>query len=668
MPNRLQAAASDYLLQHANQPVDWWEWGPDALAHAAETDRPILLSIGYASCHWCHVMSHESFDDVEVAALINESFVPIKVDRQQQPELDRIYMMATQLMNGGVGGWPLTAFLTPDGCPFFTGTYFPAEARPGQPSFRQVLTTLAEAWRDRREMVLSNADQVVAHLEAAEETEVADRPNLVAAVDAICADFDLIHGGFGTAPKFPMASVLDALLVRGDNRSLELAQRTLEAMARGAICDQVGGGFHRYATDPGWVIPHFEKMLDDNAMLLGTYVRAWRRTADHDEGLRALFERTAYRIAGFMERELLSEHGAFHAGLDADSCDIRGAVFEGVFYLWTPEVLADVLGAEDGDWAAEVFHVTAGGSFGEGLSTLQLRGRPDPARLDDVCARLLVERETRFRPATDRLVVAGWNGLAISSLVTAAMIWHEPRWLDLALGAARYLVDVHLVDAELRRSSFEGVASSGIGSAEDHGAVAEAFALLAGVTGDAQWLRHAERLCDRAIALFGAEDGGFFDGVAGLLVRARTLTDHVSPSGTVALVRAMRRVGALTERTDLLERADAAIRTTWDTVTTTPRFAGSALAEAMIDEEEGRGLGRAVAVVVADHPFDELARATWRMAPEGTTILRAPAATQGFGSWLAGRDEHAVHVCRGDRCFTPVSDYTQLKEPLWSRA
>ncbi|MDO5066739.1 MAG: thioredoxin domain-containing protein [Propionibacteriaceae bacterium] len=668
MANRLAAAASDYLRQHAHQSIDWWEWGPEALAEAERTDRPILLSIGYASCHWCHVMSHESFDDDAVAALINEHFVAIKADRQQLPDLDQVYMLATQLMNGGAGGWPLTAFLTPDGRPFFTGTYFPAEARPGQPSFTQVLTALAEAWTTQREALLDNADQVMAHLERATEVPSAERPNLVAAVDAIGADFDLIHGGFGTAPKFPTASVLDALLVRGDARGLELAQRSLEAMARGAICDQVGGGFHRYATDPGWVVPHFEKMLDDNAMLLRTYTRAWRRTADHDEGLRALFERTAYRIAAFMERELRGERGAFHAGLDADSCDIRGAVFEGIFYLWTPEVLADVLGAEDGDWAAEVFHVTAGGSFGQGLSTLQLRGRPDVTRLDDVCARLLAERETRFRPATDHLVVAGWNGLAISSLATAAMVWNEPHWLELALGAARYLVEVHLADGELRRSSFDGVASPGVGTAEDFGAVAEAFAVLAGITGDAQWLRHAEALCDRAVALFGADDGGFHDAAEGLIVRYRSVTDHVSPTGTVALVRALRRVGALTERADLLERAEAAIRTTWDAVAATPRFAGSALEEAMIDEEAGRGLGRAVAVVVADDPFDELARATWRMAPEGTTILRAPAGTPGFRSWLVGRDERAVHVCRGDRCFTPVTEYTQLKEPLWSRA
>lgn len=665
MANRLASSASDYLRQHAHQSIDWWEWGPDALAEARRLDRPILLSVGYASCHWCHVMSHESFDDAAVAERINRDFVAIKVDRQQQPSLDRLYMLATQLMNDGAGGWPLTAFLTPDGRPFFTGTYMPPTPQPGRPSFTEVLEALSEAWRTRREVLLENAERITAHIGGLSMADEADAPDLVAAVDRIGADFDLIHGGFGTAPKFPQATVLDALLVRGDNRSIELAQRTLEAMARGAICDQIGGGFHRYATDPGWVVPHFEKMLDDNAMLLGTYVRAWRRTADHDTGLRDLFQRTAYGIAGFLERELLGEHGAFHAGLDADSCDIRGAVFEGIFYLWTPEVLIDVLGEEDGNWAADVFHVTAGGSFGEGLSTLQLRGRPDFDRLADISARLLAERGTRFRPATDKLVVTSWNALAISSLASAAMIWNEPHWLDLALGAASYLRDTHLSGRDLGRSSYDGILS-GVGTAEDYGATADAFALLASITGDAAWLRLAEGLVDRAIELFSADDGGFFDDAGEAFARTRTLTDHVAPSATILLARALRTVGTLIERPELIARADAAARTTRATVASDPRFAGSALEEAMIDDEARRGLSRAVAVVVGD-PFDELTRAAWRLAPAGTTVLTAPAGKPGFGSWLVGRDERAVYVCRGDRCFDPVTDYNDLKAPLWTR-
>ncbi|MBB1571054.1 MAG: thioredoxin domain-containing protein, partial [Propionibacterium sp.] len=480
--------------------------------------------------------------------------------------------------------------------------------------------------------------------------------------------FDLIHAGFGTAPKFPSATVLDALLVRGDAQSLELAQRTLEAMARGGIHDQVGGGFHRYATDPGWVIPHFEKMLDDNALLLGTYIRGWRRTADHDEGLRALLERTAYGIAGFLERELRDENGAFMAGLDADSCDIRGAVFEGIHYLWTPELLFDALGDEDGDWATQVFHVTAGGTFGEGLSTLQLRGRPDLDRLAEVSARLLTERGHRFRPATDRLVVTAWNALAISSLVTGALIWNEPHWLDLALDTARYLAEAHLAGGELRHSSLAGQVNPQAATAEDHGTLADAFAILAGATGDAAWLRRAEPLCDRALEIFSAEDGGFFDAEAGeLFVRSRSLTDNVTPSGTSALVRALRRGGLMAEHPGLLARADAAAATTWATVAENPRFAGSALEDLMVTDEARRGLRPAMVVVSSGDPFDELARAAWRLAPAGSVILTAPAGTGGFGSWLEGREKRAVYVCRGDRCFDPVTDYTELKTPLWHR-
>jgi len=430
MANRLADSSSDHLLQYAHQPVDWWPWGPEALAHAVETDRPILLSIGYASCHWCHVMGSESFENPEVAEFINAHFVPVKVDREQHPVLDQVFMTATQLMNEGAGGWPLTAFLTPEGRPFFTGTYFPPEPQPGRPSFTQVLQALADTWETDRQTLVAGADMVAGHLAALATAPLTDdAPEVHAAVETIAADFDLIHAGFGTAPKFPSATTLDALLVRGDARSLELAQRSLETMARGGICDQIGGGFHRYAVDPGWVVPHFEKMLDDNALLLGTYIRGWRRTADHDEGLRALLERTAYGIAGFLERELRDENGAFMAGLDADSCDIRGAVFEGIHYLWSPELIIDALGEEDGDWATRVFHVTAGGTFGEGLSTLQLRGRPDFDKLAEVSGKLLAERGRRFPPAKDRLIVTSWNALAISSLVTGALIWND-RPLD----------------------------------------------------------------------------------------------------------------------------------------------------------------------------------------------------------------------------------------------
>lgn len=668
MVNRLAESSSDYLRQHAHQLIDWWEWSDDALAAARELDRPILLSVGYASCHWCHVMSGESFDDPEIATFINEHFVAIKVDRQQRPDVDAVFMLATQAMNNGAGGWPMTAFLTPEGKPFFTGTYFPPEAGPGQPSFRQVLQAMADSWHTRRDKVRGSAEYLAQLLSSREDSPSPERPDLRKAIDEVEAAFDVIHGGFGTQPKFPNPTLLDALLVKGDPRSLELAQRTLEHMARGGIVDQVGGGFHRYSVDPGWVVPHFEKMLYDNALLLGTYVRGWRRTADHDAGLRALLERTAYGIVEWLEREMVSEEGAFISALDADSCDIRGAVHEGIFYLWNRELLDDALGADLGEWASEVFHVTRGGTFEDGLSTLQLRGRPDFERLEEVSRVLLEERESRFRPASDDIVVAAWNGWMISSLVTGAMIFDERGWLELALRAAEHLASVHLTEDGLRRTSRGGRADPALGGAEDYGAVAEAFALLAGATGDAAWLRRAESLVEEADGLFTHEDGGFFDTVdTGLFERPRSLTDNVTPSGTSALVAALRVVGELAEREEFVARADTAARTMWATVAENPRFAGAALADLLTTDEARRGLKPAVAVVVGDDPFSPLARASWRLAPPGSYVVTAPEGSEGWGSFFDQRPEGFVYVCRGTVCFDPVDDYHDLKTPLWSR-
>ncbi|NLE97030.1 MAG: thioredoxin domain-containing protein [Propionibacterium sp.] len=669
MVNRLAESASDYLRLHAQQPVDWWEWGDDALAEARRRDVPILLSIGYATCHWCHVMSDESFSDTEVGKLINHHFVAVKVDRQQLPDVDAAFMTATQAMNNGAGGWPMTLFLTPEAMPFFAGTYFPPEPQPGQPSLTQVLQAMIDGWKNRKDRLTASADYIARQLEAVAVPETDAAPDLRATINLAETKFDLVHGGFGTAPKFPSPTLIDALLVKGDPKSLEVAQRSLEAMARGGIYDQVGGGFHRYAVDAGWVVPHFEKMLDDNALLLGSYLRGWRRTADHDSGLRALFERTAYGIVEFVERELTAPSGAFYSGIDAVSTDIRGSAHEGIFYVWTPELLEDALGAEDADWAGEVFHVTKGGTFEHGLSTLQLRGRPDFERLQKVCDTLLAERSTRFRPATDRLVVAAWNGWMISSLIWGAMVYNEPGWLEMAKRAATYLVDVHLDGGELKRSSYDGTASEADGMAKDYGAVAEAFTLLAGATGDGAWLERAVALAESAVQKFSHEDGGFYDAVdAGLFLRPRSLTDNVSPSGTSALVVALRQVGLLAERPDFIERADTAARTTWGSVAEHPEFAGSALGDLLISDDARRGLKPAAVVVVTDDPFDELVRASWRLAPAGSVVLAAPAGTGGFGTHLEGRDERAVWVCRGNVCFDPVDDYNLLKTPLWSRA
>ncbi len=654
---------------HADNPIDWREWGEAALAEARATDRPILLSVGYAACHWCHVMAHESFSDPAIAELVNPNFVAIKVDREERPDLDAVFMKATQALTGS-GGWPMTVFLTPDGRPFFAGTYYPPVRTSGMPSFGEVVSAIDTAWKQRRDEADASAAAIAGHLVDAFEPPPAGpgKVDVWAVLDRLSGDFDPIHGGFGTAPKFPAPLVVDALGVKGEPGSLDVAQRTLDAMARGGIHDQIGGGFARYSVDAGWVVPHFEKMLYDNALLLGSYTRGWRRVPDHDPLLRAQFERVVRGIVGWLQRELLLPSGGFASSLDADSLDSRGMQHEGIYYCWTPDLLTDALGEEDGAWAAEVFHVTSTGTFEHGLSTLQLRGNPHAGRLAAVSAKLLAERQLRFAPARDDKVVAAWNGWAIDSLVWAAGVFDEPGWLELATGAADCLWRDHW-DGRLRRSSLAGQASAVAGFAEDYGAVALGFARLAGATGDAEWLHRSQALLAQALELFDSADGGFHDAAADaeqLFARPRDVSDNPTPSGTSSLIAALRLVGLLADDAVLIERADVASLTVRGLLEQAPRFAGSALLDALVADEARTGLRPAVAVVIGE-PLGQDARATWRMAPIGTAVLVGPAGTPGFAHHFEDRVEPGVYVCRGTTCFPPASDLTELRTALWSR-
>src|SRR3954470_5014664 len=412
MPNRLAGATSPYLLQHAENPVDWWEWGDEAFAEARRRDVPVLLSVGYAACHWCHVMAHESFEDAATAAQMNEGFVCVKVDREERPDVDSVYMTATQAMTGH-GGWPMTVFPPPDGKPFYCGTYFPPRPAQGMPAFRQVLAAVSDAWADRRADLETAGTKIVSgissRLELGEPTPLSGAL-LDRAVATLAGSYDQRWAGFGGAPKFPPSMVLEFLLRHsartGDAEALRMARGTLDAMARGGIYDQLAGGFARYSVDARWVVPHFEKMLYDNALLLRVYLHLWRSTGEQ------WAREVADGIARFLLTDLRTPEGGFASALDADTDGV-----EGLTYVWTPEQLVAVLGEDDGRWAAEVFEVTARGTFEHGASTLQyLRDTDDRARLDDVRRRLLAARAERAQPARDDKVVTAWNGLAVAAL------------------------------------------------------------------------------------------------------------------------------------------------------------------------------------------------------------------------------------------------------------
>jgi uncharacterized protein YyaL (SSP411 family) len=650
MANRLADATSPYLLQHAENPVDWWEWGPEAFEEARRRDAPILLSVGYAACHWCHVMAHESFEDEETAAQLNRDFVCVKVDREERPDVDAVYMEATVAMTGH-GGWPMTVVLDHDGSPFFAGTYFPDRPRAGQPALRQVLTALSEAWRDKPDDVRRAATTVRDHL-AREVTLGGDAltaDDLEAAVAALAADFDERHGGFGGAPKFPPSMVLEFLRRRpGDPEARRMIDRTLEAMARGGIHDQLAGGFARYSVDAGWVVPHFEKMLYDNAQLVGLYARWGTELGD----------RVAVEAADWMIRELGTAEGGFASALDADS---EGE--EGRFYVWTPQQLVDVLGDEDGRWATELFEVT--GTFERGTSTLQLLRDPDDRdRFDDVRRRLLAAREQRVRPARDDKVVAAWNGLAISGLVDAGRLLGREDYVDAALAAGHLLADTHLVDGRLRRVSRDGRVGTPVGVLEDHGAVAGGFLSLCGATGDERWLARGLDLLDAALTHFRAPDGGFFDTPDDgerLVARPRDPGDNASPSGTSATIHAMLAAYALTGDGRWRDAADEGLAGVADLARRAPRFAGWSLAaaQAVVD-----GAPEIAVVGPRGAARDDLERQARRWP--GAVVAVSDGANEKV-LLLAGRDavggEPAAYVCRGNVCDRPVVSPGKISTP-----
>ncbi|HET9648461.1 MAG TPA: thioredoxin domain-containing protein [Microlunatus sp.] len=664
MANRLASATSPYLLQHAKNPVDWWEWGPEAFAEAKRRDAPILLSVGYAACHWCHVMAHESFENEATAALINRGFLPVKVDREERPDVDTVYMQATQAMTGQ-GGWPMTVFLTPDRRPFYAGTYFPPTPRHGLPSFAQVLGAIEEAWRDRREEVVQSAGEITEQLAEMRTGSLAgevSEADLDEALAALAREYDTERGGFGRAPKFPPSMLLEALLRLPREDAATMASGTLEAMARGGIYDQLGGGFARYSVDAGWVVPHFEKMLYDNALLLGVYTHAWRRTGA--ERARAVVEGTVEWLLAAMR----TPEGGFAASLDADSLDLGGVLREGAYYVWTPAQLAEVLGPDDAAFAAAAYGVTPAGTFEHGASTLRLVGEPDPARLADVRARLLAARGRRTPPGRDDKVVAAWNGWLVEALARSGMVLERPAWVTAATDAAELVWRLHWDGSRLRRTSRSGRVGDAPGILEDYAATAQAAVTLAGVHGDPMWLDRARSLFAVIDDQFSDEEGGYHDTAAdaeSLVTRPADPTDNATPSGLSATVHALRAMAELSGEDSYAGRADRAVAATGRLVRAAPRFAGWLLADAAT-----RLRSPAVQVALVGEPGPErqaLVSAAWRSAPAGSAIVAGEADRPGL-ALLADRTpiqgRPTAYVCRHFVCRLPVTTVEDLHNQL----
>ncbi|SDY72808.1 hypothetical protein SAMN05444365_103270 [Micromonospora pattaloongensis] len=673
--NRLADATSPYLQQHADNPVDWWPWCAEAFSEARRRDVPVLISIGYAACHWCHVMAHESFENEAVGQLMNDDFVSIKVDREERPDVDAVYMTATQAMTGQ-GGWPMTVFATPDGTPFFCGTYFP------RANFVRLLQSVAAAWRDQREAVLRQGAAVVEAIGGAQAVGGPTAPLSAELLDGAAVqlgkEYDSVNAGFGGAPKFPPHMNLLFLLRHhqrtGEQHSLEMVRHTCEAMARGGIYDQLAGGFARYSVDATWTVPHFEKMLYDNALLLRVYTQLWRLTGD------ALAGRVARETVFFLRDSLAVAPGGFASALDADTEGVEGAT-----YAWTPEQLVEALGADDGRWAADLYEVTSGGTFEHGTSVLRLARDIDDAapeivaRWARVRAALREARSRRAQPARDDKVVSSWNGLAITALAEFAQVASavdEPADAEgrqaaglareLAVGAGRYLADVHLVDGRLRRVSRDGVVGEPAGVLEDYGCVAEAFCALHQLTGEGRWLELARQLLDAALAHFGTGAGGFYDtadDAEQLVARPADPTDNATPSGLSALAAALTTYSALTAEPRYREAAEAALATIAPIAARHARFTGySATAgEALLSGPYE------IAVVADGAAADPLLRAAHRHAPPGAVVVAGAPDQPGVPllrdrPLLEGRP--TAYVCRGFVCDRPVTTAADLVAQL----
>ena len=682
MASRLAGSTSTYLAQHADQPVDWWPWSPVAFAEARRRDVPVMLSVGYASCHWCHVMARESFADPDTARQLNDGFVAIKVDREERPDVDAVYMTATQALTGS-GGWPMTCFLTPDGAPFYAGTYFPPVPTQGAPSFRQLLTAISQAWSGDRESVLGGAARIRESLTAMSGRLAAGTlgpAELAAAADELLGQVDPTYGGFGGAPKFPPPMALEFLLRHhertGSAAALAAVDLTLDRMARGGVFDQLGGGFCRYTVDRTWHVPHFEKMLDDNAQLLRLYAHHHRLTGS------ALSARVVTMVADFVMRELWVDAGAFAASLDADSGHEEGAT-----YRWTGTQLVALLGPAVAAAAAQVFALpdpTADASPADGppadqLAREVLRLPVDPPEKDDpdgvfaaICRTMFTARSLRPQPERDDIIVLRSNGLMIAALAEAGALLDRPDWIAAARAAVNHLVAVHRVDGRWFRSSHGRRVGPGRAVLADLADLAGGLLALYQATGDGALLRQATDVVDAALAEFADRDDsgeitGFFDIAADagpLIMRPRDPTDGAAPSGLSALAHAVITLTAITGQTRYRAVAETVLASVAELAGRFPRSAGwhLAAAEALVAGP------LEIAVVGPDGAAREaLAAAARRLAPGGSVVEVGQSGAPGR-PLLADRPPvggvPTAYVCRGFVCDRPVTAVDDLAAML----
>ncbi len=683
--NKLIEETSPYLLQHAHNPVEWYPWGEEAFAKAKAEDKPVLVSIGYSACHWCHVMEHESFEDEEVARIQNEHFVNIKVDMEERPDVDQIYMNFVQLTTGR-GGWPMNVFITPDKLPFFGGTYFPPTQRHGMPSWRQILLSIAEAWKERRDELMKSAVDILGELRRLSVTGLAsggvDHAMLDAAFQSYVRSFDAKEGGWGGAPKFPQAMSLEFLLRywkrTGDSGALEMVRKTAEKMANGGIYDQLGGGFHRYAVDAIWLVPHFEKMLYDNAQLIRVYLHLYQITKEE------FFRRIAVETLEYVRREMLDASGGFYSSQDADS---EGE--EGKFFLWTPEEVAEVLGEEDGRAFCQYFDVTADGNF-EGSNILNRRGRvPDAdasgqaGRLRSSREKLFAEREKRVKPFRDEKVLAAWNGLMLAAFAEAAAVLDEPEYLDIATRNADFLLESLVTRQEITTPSAEATPPKTGGEfgtllrtwkdgkaklngyIEDYANLADGLIELYQVSGEVRYLEKARELADAMITEFwDGENGGFYftsNDHEELIVRNKDFFDNATPSGNSVAADVLLRLAKFYGEEKYERFALTTLRIAAEQIRRYPQGFGRTLSAAEF------ALAEVKEVAIVGNEADELWAEVWANYRPFKIVAKADEEGSDL-PLLKGRSivdgKSAVYVCENFVCQRPITTVEALAELL----